>query len=153
MTQWFCRDKILGMERNSYPTDLTSEQWEILQPLIPPEKPGGRPRKTNIREVVNAIFYLLRSGCAWRLLPHDFPPWQTVYTYFRKWKKNGTWKKIHDALHQECLARCYPSKTECGHTAKPKGFACRMKPDDWRFAGLTAPHFRARSFRSGGGWS
>ncbi len=101
MTQWFCRDKILGMfasltdawlvsirlcllnpsrwaygttERNSYPTDLTSEQWDILQPLMPPAKPGGRPRKTNIREVINAIFYLLRSGCAWRLLPHDFPP-------------------------------------------------------------------------------
>jgi putative transposase len=90
------------MERNSYPTDLTSEQWEILQPLIPPEKPGGRYRKTNIQEVINAIFYLLRSGCAWRLLPHDFPPWQTVYTYFRQWKTNGTWKKIHNALHQEC---------------------------------------------------
>jgi putative transposase len=90
------------MEREDYPTDLTDEQWEILQPLIPSEKPGGRPRKTNIREVINAIFYLLRSGCAWRLLPHDFPPWQTVYTYFRQWKKNGTWKKIHDALHQEC---------------------------------------------------
>ena len=90
------------MERNSYPTDLTDEQWEILQPLIPPEKPGGRPRKTNIREVINAIFYLLRSGCAWRLLPHDFPSWQTVYTYFRQWKKDGTWKAIHDTLHNEC---------------------------------------------------
>ena len=98
------------MERNSYPTDLTDEQWEILQPLMPPEKPGGRPRKTNIREVINAIIYLLRSGCAWRLLPHDFPPWQTVYTYFtrcyatqtfrRKWKKDGTWKVIHDTLHE-----------------------------------------------------
>ena len=90
------------MERKTYSTDLTEEQWEILQPLIPPPKPGGRPRKTNIVEVINAIFYLLRSGCAWRLLPHDFPPWQTVYTYFRQWKKDGTWKKIHDALHQEC---------------------------------------------------
>jgi putative transposase len=52
--------------------------------------------------VVNAIFYLLRSGCAWRLLPHDFPPWQTVYTHFRQWKKDGTWKTIHDTLHSEC---------------------------------------------------
>jgi len=88
------------MERESYPTDLTDEQWKILEPLIPPPKLGGRPRNTNIREVINAIFYLLRSGCAWRLLPHDFPPWQTVYTYFRQWKKDGTWKKIHDTLHE-----------------------------------------------------
>ena len=88
------------MERKTYSTDLTEQQWEILHPLIPPPKPGGRPRQTNIREVLNAIFYLLRSGCAWRLLPHDFPPW--VYTYFRKWKKDGTWKSIHDTLHNEC---------------------------------------------------
>ncbi len=88
------------MARKDYPTDLTDEQWKILQPLIPPAKPGGRPRRTNIREVINAIFYLLRAGCAWRLLPHDFPPWQTVYTYFRQWKKDGTWKKIHDTLHE-----------------------------------------------------
>jgi len=91
---------MLDMERESYPTDLTDEQWKILEPLIPPPKLGGRPRNTNIREVINAIFYLLRSGCAWRLLPHDFPPWQTVYTYFRQWKKDGTWKKIHDTLHE-----------------------------------------------------
>ncbi len=90
------------MARKDYPTDLTDEQWKILQPLIPPAKPGGRPRRTNIREVINAIFYLLRAGCAWRLLPHDFPPWQTVYTYFRQWKKDGTWKTIHDTLHNEC---------------------------------------------------
>jgi len=88
------------MERESYPTDLTDEQWKIVQPKIPPAKPGGRPRKTDVREVMNAIFYLLRSGCAWRLLPHDFPTWQTVYTYFRRWKKDGTWKKNHDTLHE-----------------------------------------------------
>lgn len=90
------------MEREDYPTDLTDEQGEILQRLIPPAKPGGRPRKTKVVEVLNAIFYLLRSGCAWRMLPHDLPPWQTVYTYFRQWQKDGTWKRIHDALHQEC---------------------------------------------------
>ena len=90
------------MKKESYPTDLTDEQWKILKPLIPPQKPGGRPRKTNIRQVLNAIFYLLRSGCAWRLIPHDFPPWQTVYNYFRKWKKDGIWEKIHETLHQEC---------------------------------------------------
>jgi putative transposase len=90
------------MERKDYPTDLTSEQWNILEPLIPKAKPGGRPRRTDTREVLNGIFYLLRSGCAWRLLPHDFPPWQTVYTYFRQWKKDGTWEKIHDTLHNQC---------------------------------------------------
>jgi putative transposase len=90
------------MNRPSYPTDLTDAQWKILQLLIPPPKPGGRPRATDMREVINAIFYLLRSGCAWRLLPHDFPPWSTVYTYFRQWKKDGTWKQIHDTLHEKC---------------------------------------------------
>ncbi len=89
------------MNRPSYPTDLTDAQWKILEPKIPPAKPGGRPRGTDMREVINAIFYLLRSGCAWRLVPHDFPPWSTVYTYFRQWKKDGTWKKIHDTLHEK----------------------------------------------------
>ncbi len=88
------------MNRLSYPTDLTDDEWKILELLIPPAKPRGRPRETNMREVLNAIFYLLRTGCAWRLLPHDFPPWGTVYTYFRQWKKDGTIKQIHDTLHQ-----------------------------------------------------
>jgi len=69
-----------------------------IEPLIPPPKPGGRPRTTDIREVFNAISYLLRSGCAWRMLPHEFPPWQTVYHYFRQWRKDGTWERIHEAL-------------------------------------------------------
>ena len=89
------------MNRPSYPTDLTDLQWKGLHPLIPPAKPGGGPRKTDTREVINAIFYLLRTGCAWRLLPHDFPPWGTVYTYFRQWKTDGTWKTIHDTLHEK----------------------------------------------------
>ena len=101
------------MERKSYQTDLTDEQWKIIEQLIPPPKPGGRAlrevkrtaRKTDIREVINAIFYLLRAGCAWRLLPHDFPPWQTVYTSERQWKKDGTWKAIHDTLHENLRER------------------------------------------------
>ena len=93
------------MNRPSYPTDLTEAQWKILEPLIPEAKPGGRPRATDMREVINAIFYLLRSGCAWRLLPHDFPPWSTVYTYFRQWKTDGTWKEIHDTLHEKLRKR------------------------------------------------
>jgi putative transposase len=86
--------------RKPYSSDLTDEQWKLIEPLLPTAKPGGRPRKTDIREVVNAIFYMLRTGCAWRLLPHDFPPPGTVYDYFRAWAKNGTLWRIHDTLRR-----------------------------------------------------
>jgi putative transposase len=86
------------MERKPYPTDLTDAQWALIAPLIPPPKHGGRPREVNMREVVNAIFYLTRSGCAWRLLPHDFPPWSTVHDYYRHWRLDGTWARMHDTL-------------------------------------------------------
>lgn len=86
------------MQNQKYATDLTDEQWAILASCIPEGKPGGRPRSVDIRHVVNAIFYLLRTGCSWRMLPNDYPEWKTVYYYFSRWKKNGTWKKIHDAL-------------------------------------------------------
>ncbi len=81
-----------------YETDLTDAQWEIIRPLLPPPPGGGRPRKTDMREVVNAIFYVLRTGCAWDLLPHDFPPPGTVYDYFSQWRRNGTIARIHEAL-------------------------------------------------------
>jgi putative transposase len=86
------------MPRKRYPTDLTDAQWAVLEPWIPPSRPGGRPRKTNMREVVNAIFYLTREGCSWRALPHDFPPWKTVYNYFEDWKRDGTWDQFLTAL-------------------------------------------------------
>ncbi len=85
---------------SSYRTDLTDEQWELLSPLIPPAKPGGRPRTVEMRAVVNAIFYLLVTGCAWELLPHDFPKPKTVYHYFRQWRIEGDWQRIHDKLRQ-----------------------------------------------------
>ena len=85
-------------ERKPYDTDLSDAEWAIIEPLIPGGKPGGRPRETNIREVINAIFYLLRTGCAWRHLPHDFPPSGTVYDYFSSWTRDGTLKHIHDTL-------------------------------------------------------
>lgn len=66
--------------------------------MFPAPKPGGRPRATDLRSVVNAIFYILRSGCAWRMLPHDFPPYSTVYMYFKQWRDDGTWEKVHDTL-------------------------------------------------------
>ena len=85
-------------KRKKYDTDLTDEQWALIKPLIPPPKQGGRPRTTDVREVVNATFYISRSGCQWRMLPNDFPNWKSVYNYFSAWKKDGTWKKIHDAI-------------------------------------------------------
>lgn len=84
----------------SYSTNLTQEQWELIKPLIPPSLPGGRPREADIWEVLNAIFYVLYEGCRWRALPGDFPNWQTVYTYFRNWRLDGTWVRIHDRLRE-----------------------------------------------------
>lgn len=89
------------MSRKSYPTDLTPEQWQVVESVLPLPDPKGRPFKWPLLEIVNAILYFMRSGCAWRLLPHDFPPWQTVYYRFNKWKKDGTWASIHDALREE----------------------------------------------------
>jgi putative transposase len=89
------------MDRKPYPTDLTDKEWKLLEPLIPPPKPGGRPRRMDMREVVNAIFYQLRSGGAWRLLPHDFPNWSTVYGYFNRWSKDGTWERINAQLRRD----------------------------------------------------
>ncbi len=88
------------MSRQAYPTDMDETQWLLLQPLIPAEKSGGRHRSVDMREVLNAIFYLLRGGCAWRLLPHDFPNWQTVYGYFRQWRKDQVWEQLNTALRE-----------------------------------------------------
>jgi putative transposase len=93
------------MYRKPYPSDVTGEQWALLAPLIPPARPGGRPRKTDIREVVNALFYLNREGCSWRALPHDFPPWRTVYNYFQWWQWDRTWQKLLDALRPQARAK------------------------------------------------
>lgn len=88
------------MSRKPYPSDLTDAEWLVLSPLIPPAKTGGHPRTVDMREILNGIFYLTRSGCSWRLLPHDLPPWSTVYDYFRAYRKDGTWKKLNAALRE-----------------------------------------------------
>jgi putative transposase len=88
------------MERKSYPSDVNDIEWLILEPLIPPEKSGGRHRQVNMREIVNAIFYILRGGNSWRMLPHDLPPWSTVYGYFRTWRDEGIWEQMNDALRE-----------------------------------------------------
>jgi putative transposase len=84
--------------RKPYPSDLTDEEWTFISPYVPAAKAGGRPADHSKREILNGIFYVLRSGCAWRMLPHDFPPWQSVYHYFRVWQQDGTWLVMHDLL-------------------------------------------------------
>jgi putative transposase len=81
-----------------YPTEMTDVQWQAIARLIPSAKEGGRPREVDMRSLVNGIFYLVRTGCAWRMLPKEYPPWQTVYYYFARFKKDGTWQRMHDLL-------------------------------------------------------
>ena len=89
------------MARQPYPTDLTDRQWAILAPLIPPAKPGGRPRSVDLREILNGIFYALRAGGSWRMLPHDLPPWPTVYGYFRAWQQDEVWERLNTAVREQ----------------------------------------------------
>ena len=89
------------MEKVLYPSDLTEAEWTFLEPLVPPPKPGGRPPSWSRRSLLNAIFYLVRGGCAWRMLPREYPPWQTVYRYFRAWKEGGVWDSINAALREQ----------------------------------------------------
>jgi putative transposase len=84
--------------RPSYPTDLNDREWAVIQHLVPEAKPGGRPEAYSKREILNAIFSLLRSGCSWRMLPHDLPPWRIVSHDFRQWRLDGTWQVLHDLL-------------------------------------------------------
>lgn len=98
--------------RKAYATDLTDEQWAILEPLIPPAKSGGRKRAVNMREVVNTILYLNRAGCQWDMLPHDLLPKSTVYDYFAAWRDDGTWQRLIDALRTRV-------RIEAGREATP----------------------------------
>ncbi len=89
------------LSAQGYPSDLSEQEWAILEPLIPPAKPGGRPRSTDMRAVVNALLYLDRTGGQWRALPHEYPSWSTVWSYFRRWRNDGTWQRIHTALREQ----------------------------------------------------
>ncbi|NJK30689.1 MAG: transposase [Acaryochloris sp. SU_5_25] len=117
----------------AYSSNLTSEQFELLEALIPPAKAGGRPREVDLREILNAIFYLLTQGCSWRNLPGDLPPWSTVYTYFRNWRIEGVWLSIHDCLRGWVRAdnNCRESPSEAIIDRKPAGL---QSADSWRFA-------------------
>jgi putative transposase len=97
-------------ERKPYPIDLTDAQWAILEPLIPPAKPGGHPRSVNMREVINALLYLNRTGCQWDMLPHDLLPKSTVYDYFSQWRQDGTWQWMLDTLREQVRKQQAPSR-------------------------------------------
>ncbi len=88
------------MRTHHYPSDITDAQWPLIEPYIPPVRPGGRPRKTDVRDVLDAILYILRTGCQWRYLPSDFPPQSTVWRYFDRWRRDGTLDRIHDRLRR-----------------------------------------------------
>src|SRR5215218_535400 len=94
-----------GMMRRAYQTDLSNAEWALIEPHVPVPKAPGRPRVHPLREILDAVFYILRSGCAWRLLPHDFPPWKTVYHYFRIWRLEGALERLNAALRERLRVR------------------------------------------------
>ena len=89
------------MAETVYPSDVTDGQWEIIAPLIPAAKTGGRPRVPDMRLIIDAIWYINRGGCSWRMLPKEYGPWETVYGYFWRFRRDGTWQRIHDALREK----------------------------------------------------
>src|SRR5256712_8178969 len=112
-----------GLLRKKYPSDLTDEQWAIVEPMIPPAKQnpqGGRPRKVDMREVLNTLFYLNRSGCQWDMLPHDLLPKSTVYDYFSQWRDDGTWAKLVKALRER-------TRVEAGREPTPSAACIESK--------------------------
>src|ERR687885_2646817 len=96
------------MPDNSYSTDLTDGAWALVYPVLPPARTGGRRRTTDLRAVLDAIFYLLRTGCQWRLLPRDFPAWGTVYKYFRRWKNSGVWTCVQRGIYEQVREQAGP---------------------------------------------
>ena len=89
-----------------YPSDLSDHQWNHIKDLIPPPKPGGRPRKIDIRLVLNGILYVVVGGIQWRMLPREYPNWKSVYHYFRLWRQDDTWRRIHDTLRAQLRQKC-----------------------------------------------
>lgn len=108
--------------RTCYSTDLSNPEWEILRPLVLAVRPGGRPAKHARREILNALAYWLRAGCAWRLLPHDLPPWQTVYHSWRRWQQEGVWERMLTALRERERVQLgrRPTPSQCGHRGQPE---------------------------------
>ena len=98
--------------RKAYSTDLSDAQWQLIEPLVPAAKSGGRRPKYERREIVNALFYVTKNGCTWRNLPHDLPPWSLVHYYFWHWKRDGTWQTLHEQLRQQM-------RTKLGRNPQP----------------------------------
>jgi transposase len=106
--------------RKAYQTDLSDAEWSFLEPHLPAPTAAGRPKMHSTREILYAIFYIVRGGCAWRLLPHDFPPWKTLYHYFRLWRLDGTWEKMHAALRKTSAgAPEEEPSAQRGHSGQP----------------------------------
>jgi transposase len=122
--------------KSSYSTDLTDAEWECLELHVPPPNKRGRPKTHNSREILNAIFYVLKSGCAWRLLPRDFPPWESVYWWFRRWRIDGTFERLNAALRERLRVRLrrnpQPSAGVVHRTPKPTPEKVAMRwAEEW----------------------
>lgn len=126
------------MTRRLYPSDLSDAEWALLEPMIPAARPGGRPRTHPTRELVDAMLYVLRGGIAWRALPHEYPPWQTVYHYFRLWQRDGTWEAVNTELRGLVRQRAgrAPQPTggivdsQSAKTTEKGGPGATMEPND-----------------------
>ena len=123
-----------------YPSDLTDEEWSVIDPLIPKARKAGRPEKYSKRAILNAIFYLVRSGCAWRMLPGDLPPWKLVWHYFAHWKKQEVWARLNDALREAVRLQAgkknpprlrFLTRKACAQLSKEE-FAATMLARRWR---------------------
>jgi putative transposase len=135
------------MRRTRYPSDLTERQWELLAPLLERPHPGyGRPRKYPLREIVNALFYVVKNGCTWRARPHDFAPWEDVYDHFRRWKKDGTLERLHDALRSQVRLRAGRTSTPSLLVLDSQAVATTEKGG--REASMPARRLRGASARS-----
>ena len=134
--------------RKPYPTDLSDHEWNVIRHLVPDAKPGGRPEKYPKREILNGIFYMVRGGCAWRLLPHDLPPWQIVYHDCWRWGQDGTWPLMHD------LRRGDVRMAAGRHRQPSAGIIDRqsVKTTDQGGSAVAMPPSRSRS-ESGISWS
>ena len=115
-------------QKESYPTDLSDREWEMIEPHMPKPNKRGWPLEYSLREILNTILYLLRAGCAWRMLPHDFPPWQTVYYHFCKWRKDGDWERLNQVLREGVAT----AKAGRRHPARPLSIASpsRCQPSE-----------------------
>ena len=134
------------MPRKAYPTDLNDKEWAVIEPYVPKPKTGGRPAEHSRREIINAIAYVLRSGCAWRLMPHDLPPWSTVYDYFRQWRLDGTWERFNTALREKL-------RTTVGREAEPSAAIIDSQTVKTTEKGDLAATMQARKSRDANGIS